>query len=340
VFGKTEAKSLWHRVIQNDLASGGYDILDSSIGASSNPTGLSRGSDTLDLFTVGSDGAIVRHIWIPSNESWTRSPIDSEGTAGANLIGGTVEAVWWSKEHMDLFALSSDSRNLMHRSWDSQQWQDWTQVGSKDGPSNLLYAPVATCWGMGRGDVFVVDKSLQVFQTTWTQDGQYPSLYQSIGGSCTSRPSVVSFAPNRIDITCRGRDARLWWAYYNGAKWSDWRKLNISAEIISEPQIISYPDAAGRLDVVVQTAENHLAVATHTQGANPDWAWTDLAGNLGSPPKAVFMDANGTKSVDVFAYSRFGSLIQLAYLRLDNNHVAPALANASSGWIDLGQSAA
>lgn len=57
VFGKTDAKSLWHSVVRNDSTAtpSSFDIVENNIGRSNNLAGVSRGTDSLDLFAVESD---------------------------------------------------------------------------------------------------------------------------------------------------------------------------------------------------------------------------------------------------------------------------------------------
>jgi len=175
----------------------------------------------------------------------------------------------------------------------------------------------------------VVDaKTLQVSQLAWTDVGTNPILVKNIGGTCTSRPSAVSWAAGRIDLFCRDANAVLSWSSLPSlsSNWTGWKPVEGTGVIANEPSAISRSN--GTLDVFVQTATNTIAFANY-DGQN--WVWQDLGGSMGGPPKA-FVDY--VLRINVFAMDQSGALMHMFWDQ--GNGTFNSTSQPEDSWENLG----
>lgn len=115
--------------------------------------------------------------------------------------------------------------------------------------------------------------------------------WESLGGVITSKPSAVSWGPDRIDVVARGTDSAVWHRWWDGTAWRGWESLG--GIIQGAPAICSW--ANGRLDIFAIGTNHHLFHKWFQGG----WSgWEDLGGVLSSEPAAVSW---GPNRIDVFA---------------------------------------
>ena len=115
--------------------------------------------------------------------------------------------------------------------------------------------------------------------------------WEGLGGQITSKPSAVSWGPNRIDVVARGLDSAVWHRWWDGTAWRGWESLG--GLIHGAPAICSW--ASGRLDIFGVGLNHHLFHKWYQGG----WSgWEDLGGVLSSEPAAVSW---GPNRIDVFA---------------------------------------
>lgn len=122
-------------------------------------------------------------------------------------------------------------------------------------------------------------------------------------GGAQGDPTVVTWAPGRLDVFVRGADNKLWQTFRTGEldPWSPWIK-----PVGDEGTLASGPDASsrgtGRLDVFVRGTDNQVYQRFFENGTWND-AWIghgDPAGEttlVGDPTSA----ARGSVLVDIFA---------------------------------------
>jgi SpoIID/LytB domain protein len=117
----------------------------------------------------------------------------------------------------------------------------------------------ASVRGTERVDV-VTRSSSSLAWTFWT--GSQWAGWVSLGAPPTgaqSDPTIVSWAPGRLDVFVRGGDNRLWQTFSEngGANWSGWIKpLGDEGTLASGPQASSR--GPGRLDIWVTGTDNQL----------------------------------------------------------------------------------
>jgi hypothetical protein len=115
--------------------------------------------------------------------------------------------------------------------------------------------------------------------------------WESLGGILTSRPSAVSWGPDRIDVVVRGTDSAVAHRWWDGNTWLGWESLG--GIIHGAPAICSW--ASGRLDIFGVGTDHQLYHKWYQGG----WSnWEALGGVLSSEPAAVSW---GPNRIDVFA---------------------------------------
>jgi hypothetical protein len=116
--------------------------------------------------------------------------------------------------------------------------------------------------------------------------------WESLGGILESPPTVVSWAPNRLDIFAVGTDSALWHRWWDGNAWGGWESLG--GVLQSPPSVAAW--GPNRLDVFVVGTDSAM---WHKWWDGNTWHdWESLGGILESPPTVVSWAPN---RLDVFA---------------------------------------
>jgi len=115
--------------------------------------------------------------------------------------------------------------------------------------------------------------------------------YENLGGIITSRPSAVSWGPNRIDVVARGTDSAVYHRWWDGVSWKGWE--NLGGQIQGAPAICSW--ASGRLDIFAWGMDQSLWHKWYQGG----WSnWERLGGQITSEPVCVSW---GPNRIDILA---------------------------------------
>ncbi|WP_228566887.1 C1 family peptidase [Nocardia sp. SYP-A9097] len=178
-----------------------------------------------------------------------------------------------------------------------------------------------TGWGMsGFFKIAYGDCNFDTYSFATSQGVKLPATagwsgWESLGGILTSKPSAVSWGPNRIDVVVRGADSATYHRWWDGANWGGWESLGGGLQ--GGPAICSWD--AGRLDMFA-TGNDHQLYHKWFQGG---WSgWEALGGVLSSDPAAVSW---GPNRIDVFAQGMDSAMWHLWW---DGGHWG--------GWESLG----
>jgi hypothetical protein len=169
--------------------------------------------------------------------------------------------VYSGPDRLDVFCRGADL-HTWSKAWTSAGgWSGWYSIGGLSTSD-----PDAASPGPGTSpQVFVRGVDNAVWQQYWNGSGW---IGQTLGGACQSGPSAVYSGPNRLDVFCRGTDARLWAKVWTSATgWSGW---NLVGGLST-----SDPDAASRgktstPQTVVRGSDDNVWQAYWTGSA---WAW-------------------------------------------------------------------
>jgi Repeat of unknown function (DUF346) len=156
------------------------------------------------------------------------------------LAFSSPAAVSWGANRLDVFAASRGQ--IWHRAWDGGSWnppqQTWCPLGPPEGVGfpPLISAPAAVSCEAGRLDVFAVGSDNQMYHKSgdgdrnWSPYGTWEALGQTGGGfDPNTRPAVVSWGPERMDIFGVGSDGQMYHKAWDSGSWSpsetDWEAL-------------------------------------------------------------------------------------------------------------------
>ena len=180
----------------------------------------SWGPNRLDLFGVGTDGAMYHKAW---DGIWRPSPSGWEHLGG--IFTSTPAVVASGSDRLDVFGLGTD-RSLFHAAWAPDTgWTAWETLGG-----TFASPPAVVSWGPNRLDIFGVGADGAMYHKAW--DGAWrpsPSGWEHLGGVFTSPPAVVAWASDRLDVFGLGTDRSLFhkawapdtgWTCLGAPRWS------------------------------------------------------------------------------------------------------------------------
>lgn len=194
-----------------------------SLGGSaiSAPTICSWGADRLDVFVRWTDGGFRHRAWV--GDHW--EPWDN--------IGGTFDsspaATCLSSGRIDVVGRTTGSE-VLHRSYGNGAWSAWKSLGGQATSSPAICATSPKqLYVFARG----FNDSLKYCSHTAVQPGgkgpviNTPwSKWQTLDGSITSAPAVVSWGDGRIDLIARGLKMDVLHRAMNpGGAWTGWDSL-------------------------------------------------------------------------------------------------------------------
>jgi Papain-like cysteine protease AvrRpt2 len=221
-----------------------------------------------------------------------------------------VTAVARYPQHLDVFAVGTDSR-VYSTWWDiTTGWANWFQVAGG------LARPGSSVTALARNpnhlDLFVVGTDQGIYSTWWdASTGWAADWFRVAGGSAAPNTSIAAIArnPNHLDLFAVGTDHRIystWWDASTG--WANWFRVadGAAAPDTTVNALSRYPDvidvfAVGTnqdiysiwwideilFDMQPQTESNWCWAATSTSVAlfyNPSSGWeqcTVANGELG-----------------------------------------------------------
>jgi hypothetical protein len=158
------------------------------------PAAVSWSAYRLDVFGVGSDGAMYHNSWDISQDSQWQTPWQSL----SGSFTSPPAAVSWSAYRLDVFGVGSDSA-MYHNSWDvcqDSQWQDFWQPLGYPGPVGVTFksAPAAVSWNAPhRLDLFGVGSDGAVYHNRW--DVSQGAQWQPAWDGLPALPEGIMFIP-------------------------------------------------------------------------------------------------------------------------------------------------
>jgi thermolysin len=253
---------------------------------SSAPAAISRGSNTLDVFTRGSDGACWHRAW--NGSAWTVWE-----SLGGYIIGAPAVASW-GPNRMDVFVRGGDNQ-LYQNTWNGFNWSGWTPLGGV-----LTSSPTAVSWGSNRMDVFVTGTDYAVHTLVWDGSRWLGWFYH--GGYTFDAPAVSSRGFNRLDLFGRGTDNRLYQKIWNGSYWTDWM-LVPDGVLASAPTAVSWD--AYEIDVFVRGTDNACYGRSFRE-----YGWTGWYSLGGGTYDAPAVASRSYAGLDVFVRGTDNQLYQ------------------------------
>jgi hypothetical protein len=291
----------WHRWAQ---LNGGIAAPGTSV------YGVSRQTDQLDIFAVGTDHKVYSAAWNPSNGTqWAGWWRIGDLTVAPNTSVHAVTSV--SQNEIYIFAVGSD-RKVYTASWrPSTGWVAWTRLDGTTVRANT------TVFGVYRSggylDIFAVDTNADV---AWARflpgagGGWQP--WQALGmGSWTvtagSGVFPVSRAPNKIDIFTVARSTGFlindvitssWDLRANGDRWSALSRVG-DARPRSGSTVFAAHRRTDFIDVFAVRGDGKVITASSDNGA-PYQGWWQVGTMTAAPGTSVFGTVRDRDHLDVF----------------------------------------
>ncbi|KAF2813887.1 fucose-specific lectin [Mytilinidion resinicola] len=198
-----------------DRFSGGWSSDWVSLGGvfTSPPAIVSWGPNRLDVFAIGSDGAMWRKAWGGNNP--TGWDVEDWYSLGGKFSTPPAVAARMPRR-LDVVALGTDNQ-LYHISW-QENWSNWEPLG---GP--FRGTPTIVSWGKDRLDIFVLGTDYVVWHKAWT--GNAWSDWESPGGDMKweSEPVAVVSDLNRIELVALNQtDDQMYHKTLVASEWGEW----------------------------------------------------------------------------------------------------------------------
>jgi hypothetical protein len=252
----------------------GWDRLGGVV--SGDPAVCSWGANRLDVFVLGTDGALYRKWW--DGAHWGPSGTGFESLGGA--LWGSPVAVAAASNSLDVYGCGVDGA-LNRRRWDGAQWRAWERLGDE---RVFLPAVVAS---QGSVHVFGVGSAGNVLHKRWDGANWHPSAttYDNLGGGIWNGPSAVVDG-NTVDVFVRGTDNQIYLNTWNGSAWSGWNAHGGNAlgtppvALESGPKAVSWGHGRRDAFVIAPGATDNSRVIWDLWSSGGPLSWGGLGGRL------------------------------------------------------------
>jgi hypothetical protein len=222
-------------------------------------TAVSRTSNSLDLFIVGSDGAVYNSEW-SSTTGWTGIGNDWRNLGGAFPPNTRVAAVARTQNNLDLFICGGDG--IVYTSqWSSNSgWSsignNWTNIGGIF-PAGAMVTAVAR--KADHLDLFITGINSLVYTSSWSPETGWSGLHgwESIGGifNPAAEVAAVHRSTTSLDLFICGEDGSVytsWWS--EGNNWSSTTNkswLNIGGIFPANVHVDAVSRTTGDMDLFI-----------------------------------------------------------------------------------------
>ena len=185
--------------------------------------GVSRSTDKLDVFVIGTDSRVYTAAWEPAFTDWWHGWWQLNG--GVAAPGAHVTVVSRSTDKLDVFVVGTDGR-VYTAAWEpgfTDWWHGWWPIGNIRVPQG---APVhAVSRSADKLDIFVTDVN-GVIQTAAWEPGftdWWHGWWELNGGRAAPGTPVTAVSRNtdKLDVFVVGTDGRVYTAAWEPG-FTDW----------------------------------------------------------------------------------------------------------------------
>jgi hypothetical protein len=321
--------------LQLNLSSAGAHFDDLGGVCRNDPAVASWGHDRLDVFVIGTDGALYHKWW--DGAQWGPSATGFEFMGGS--IAGNPAAVSWDHDRLDVFVVGTDG-GLYHKAWNGSEWlpslTTYDNLGIPSPGGRIRGNPAVVSWDHDRLDVFVVGSADGALYHKWWDGAQWgPSAtgFEFMGGIIVGNPAVASWDHDRLDVFVVGTDGALYHKAWNGWQWlpsltgydslgmpmkltlmfvgQTWIYVPVPDPIRGDPAVVSW--GHDRLDVFVVGSTDGALYHKWWDGAQWGPSATGfefMGGSIAGNPAAASWDHD---RLDVFVVGTDGALYHKAW---------------------------
>ncbi|MPY89396.1 MAG: zinc metalloprotease [Luteitalea sp.] len=266
---------------------------------------VSRSTDKLDAFVIGTDNVVYTAAWEPSFPDWWHGWWQLNG--GVAAPGAHVTAVSRSTDKLDVFVVGTDGR-VYTAAWEpgfTDWWHGWWPIGDIRVPQDAAVHAISR--SADKLDIFVTDVNGVIFTAAWEpafSDGWHGWWELNGGRAAPGAPvTAVSRSADKLDIFVVGTDGRVYTAAWEPSFpdwWHGWWPIGD----IRAPQgapVHAVSRSTDKLDIFV-TDVNGAILTAAWEPSFPDWwhGWWELNGGRAAPGAPVTAVSRSADKLDVF----------------------------------------
>jgi hypothetical protein len=312
----------WHRwsQINGGMAAKGTSVY-----------GVSRRTDFLDIFAVGTDLGVYTAAWAPSFgaswHGWWRL-----GTLKVRP-NTSVHAVSSRTDRLDIFAVGEDGQ-VYTTGWEpSTGWAAWTKL-----TNGVSMAANTTVFGVSRSsgliDIFAVDYWRHPITNAYDpavgwkgwrtfEDYIYVAGGQGIYPVSRSRDKIDLFTRNHL-----GQVMTSAWEPSFGATWSRFRRIGDGTAAVGGTQVYATVRAPDFIDVFAVGSDANVYSAAWNPSYGADWhGWWQLGDTIATGT-SVYGVSRSRDHLDIFGVNQNTGTYTAAW--------QPDFADGWHGWWPIG----
>ena len=264
--------------------------------------GVSRSTDKLDIFCVGTDHGTDTAAWQPGDAHWG----GWWGVqAGIDAPGSSVTAVSRSADKLDAFCVGTDHK-VYTAAWQpgDTKWGGWWPVAN-----GLTTASNTTVFGVSRSadklDIFAVGNDMGIYTAAWQPgDAHWGGWWRVQNGIAAANTSVtaVSRLADKLDIFCVGADQKIYTAAWQpgDAHWGGWWPIQggIAAPGTS---VFGVSRSTDKLDVFCVGTDHQVYTAAWEPGFTSWRGWWPIGHFKALAGTSVHAVSRAKDRIDIFA---------------------------------------
>lgn len=203
-----EQNYAWHGPEKLSSLSKGTSLINS-------PAATGGGPTTLEVFSIGSDGAIYHTGWTLSTGWWGPLPLGNGGTSLSftNHVQGSPAAGVGGLNDIDVFAIGTDG-NLYHAWYLKNIWNGMENLGG----NYFVGSPCLVLGGPSNLEVFCIGTDGNLYHKNWI-GGSWYGPFNLGGGNLVGSPSAIASSKTTIEVMASGADGNLYHFWFNGSIW-------------------------------------------------------------------------------------------------------------------------
>ena len=296
--------------------------------------GVSRSTDKLDIFVMGTDNRVYTAAWEPSFTDWWHGWWPLNG--GVAAPGAHVTVVSRSTDKLDAFVVGTDGR-VYTAAWEPSfpdWWHGWWPIGDIRVPQGASVHAVSR--STDKLDIFVTDVNGVILTAAWEPsftDGWHGWWELNGGRAAPGAPvTVVARSTDKLDAFVVGNDGRVYTAAWEPSFpdwWHGWWPIG-DIRVPQGASVHAVSRSTDKLDIFV-TDVNGVILTAAWEPSFTDWwhGWWELNGGRAAPGAPVTVVARSTDKLDAFVVGNDGRVYTAAW--------EPSFPDWWHGWWPIGQ---
>jgi len=261
---------------------------------------VSRSTDHLDVFAIGSDSGTYTAAWQPGFSSWQGWWRVQGGIAAP---GSSIFGVSRRQDYLDIFAVGTDL-GVYTAAWQPgfTSWQGWWRLG------NLTVAPGSNVHAVSRSldhlDVFAVGSDFGIYTCGWSPSTGWSAWSRIQNGVAAAGTTVYGVVRNTdyMDVFAVGSDFGIYTAAWQPgfSSWQGWWRIQNG---VAAPGTSVYPvsRSLNHLDVFAIGTDHGIYTAAWQPGFTSWGGWWRIQDGTAAPGTSVFACSRNVDYLDVFA---------------------------------------